>query len=196
MTDEKQEETPREGKLAEERPVPRPMRKVTYEVNAIPLGASARDFVFAKSDEWSANFETKQITPGPPGTWGMIEGMGILTRCPKCKRTSYLSPEVSKVMPDGLIAPDLRCMSKDCGWAAHAYLDKAWGKTLYAIAVFNRRKQARGKDSREIHYATGNSQQEAMQQVILEPECHVIAVGPAVGFRVTDKHGEKLIAEG
>jgi hypothetical protein len=32
--------------------------------------------------------------------------------------------------------------------------------------------------------------------VILEGDCRVVAVGPAVGFKVTDKHGEKLIAEG
>jgi hypothetical protein len=35
-----------------------------------------------------------------------------------------------------------------------------------------------------------------MNQVILAPGSTVIAVGPAVGFKVTDKHGEKLIAEG
>jgi hypothetical protein len=171
-------------------------RKVTFEVEATPLGASARDFVFAKSDEWSADPEKKQISPGAPGTWGFIEGFGILTRCPKCKETSFLSPEVSKVMPDGRIDPDIRCMTKGCGWAAHAYLDKAWGKTLYAIAVMNHRKQKRGKDPREVHYVTANSQQEAMTQVILEPDCTVIGVAPAVGFKVTDKHGEKLIAEG
>jgi hypothetical protein len=178
---------------------PRPThvsRKVTYEVEATPLGASARDFVFARSDEWSANQETKQITPGPPGTWGLIEGMGILTRCPKCKKTSYLSPEVSKVMPDGRIDPDIRCMTKGCGWAAHAYLDKAWGKTLYCIAVHNPCKLERKKDPREFHYAVGNSQKEALTQVILKNGCTVVAVGPAVGFKVTDKHGEKLIAEG
>jgi hypothetical protein len=182
-----QEETPRE------RHVKRP---VTYEVNATPVGASANDFVFAKSDEWSADLETKRIIPGPPGTWGFVQPLGILTRCPKCKKTSFLSPDVSKVMPDGRIQPDIRCMTRGCGWAARAYLDRAWGKTLYAIAVFNRRKHARGKDPREIHYATANSQQEAQQQVILEAECTVIAVAPAVGFKVTDKHGERLIAEG
>jgi hypothetical protein len=171
-------------------------RKVTYEVEATPLGASARDFVFAKSDEWSADPEKKQITPGPPGTWGFIQNLGIVTRCPKCKKTSLLHPDISKVLPDGRIDPDLRCMTPKCGFARRAYLDKAWGKTLYCVAVFNRRKQARKKDPREFHFAVGNSQQEAMTQVILEPDCTVIAVGPAVGFKVTDKHGEKLIAEG
>ena len=176
-------------------------RQVTYEVNATPLGASARDFVFAKSDEWSADQEKRQIVPGPPGTWGFIEGVGILTRCPKCKKTSLLHPDISKVLPDGRIEPDLRCMTQNhegrpCGWASRAYLDKAWGKTLYCIAVFNHRKQKRNKDAREFYYGAGNTQQEAMQQVILEPDCTVIAVGPAVGFKVTDKHGEKLIAEG
>jgi hypothetical protein len=175
-------------------------RKVTFDVNATPLGASASDFVFARSDEWVVAPDGRIVTPGPPGTWQFFEGRGILTRCPRCKSVAYLMPQVSKVMPDGRIDPDLRCMAKPpsgvCGWAARAYLDKAWGKTLYAIAVMNHNKQRRGKDPREIHYAVGNSQQEAMTQVILERGCTVIAVGPAVGFKVTDKHGEKLIAEG
>ena len=87
-------------------------------------------------------------------------------------------------------------MTPKCERAARADLDKAWGKTLYCIAVFNHRKQKLKKDAREFYYGAGNTQQEAMQQVILEPDCTVIAVGPAVGFKVTDKHGEKLIAEG
>ena len=174
-------------------------RKVTYEVNGTPLGASARDFVFAKSDEWAANQETRQITPGAPGTWGFIVGVGILTRCPRCKKTSLLHPDISKVQPDGRIDPDLRCMTPDfngkpCGWASRAYLDQAWGQTLYCVAVFNH--GSKKKDKREFYYGAGNSQAEAMTQVILPRGCTVVAVGPAVGFKVTDKHGEKLIAEG
>ena len=177
-------------------------RKVTFDVNATPLGASAHDFVFAKSDEWQVDQDGRITRVGPPGTWQFFEGRGALTRCPKCHAVSYLMPQVSKIMPDGRIDPDLRCMAKlqstgkPCGWAARAYLDKAWGKTLYAIAVFNTKKQQRGKDPREIYYGVGNDQREAMTQVILEAGCAVIAVGPAVGFKVTDKHGEKLIAEG
>jgi hypothetical protein len=180
---------------AGERPQ-RVARKVTFEVNAVPVGASSGDFVFARSDEWVVDDRGKITRLGAPGTWQMFEGRGILTRCPKCHAVSYLMPQVSKVMPDGRVTPDMRCSAKGCGWAARAYLDKAWGKTLYAIAVFNERKHSRKKDPREIHYATGNSQHEAMQQVILEKDCRVIAVGPAVGFQVTDKHGERLIAEG
>jgi hypothetical protein len=172
------------------------VRKVTFDVNATPLGASARDFVFARSDEWQVDKDGKITSNGAPGTWQFFEGRGILLRCPKCHAVTYLHPRVSKVLPDGRIEPDMRCMADKCGWAARAYLDKAWGKTLYAIAAVNSRKQQRGKDPREIHYAIGNSQQEAMTQVILEAGCTVIAVGPAVGFKVADKHGEKLIAEG
>ncbi len=171
-------------------------RKVTFDVNATPLGASAHDFVFAKSDEWQVDQDGRITRVGPPGTWQFFEGRGALTRCPKCHAVSYLMPQVSKIMPDGRIDPDLRCMAKGCGWAARAYLDRAWGKTLYCVAAFNSRKQRQGKDPREFHYAVGNSQSEALQQVILEGDCRVVAVGPAVGFKVTDKHGEKLIAEG
>lgn len=175
----------------------RVQRKITFEVNATPLGASASDFVFARSDEWKIDDSTGRIvTLGAPGTWQMFDGRGILTRCPKCHAVAYLMPGVSTVKPDGRVEPDMRCMAQGCGWAARAYLDRAWGKTLYAVAVFNRRKQARGRDPREIHFAVGNSQKEALDQVILETDCQVIAVGPAVGFKVTDKHGERLIAEG
>jgi hypothetical protein len=189
--EEKREETPRDGQNLQH-----VKRQVTYEVNATPVGAKSGDFVFARSDEWEVDTTGKITKVGAPGTWQLFDGRGILTRCPKCHAVSYLHPKVSKVMPDGRVQPDIRCTAKGCGWAARAYLDRAWGKTLYAIAVFNRRKQARGKDPREIHYATANSQQEAMTQVILEAECTLIAVAPAVGFRVTDKHGERLIAEG
>jgi hypothetical protein len=183
--------------------VGRPSRRVTFEVNATPLGATARDFVFAKSDEWSVNYASKVLPSGPPGTWQFIERCGIFTSCPKCHTSSFLLPSVSRVMPDGAIHAIQRdgktvhrfnCGSKKCDWEARAYLDKAWGKTLYCIAAFN--NASKKKDKREFHYAVGNSQQEAMTQVILTPGCILIAVGPAVGFKVTDKHGEKLIAEG
>src|ERR1700685_2965344 len=110
----------------EEKRGTRMSRKVTFDVNATPLGASASDFVFARSDEWVVAPDGRIVTPGPPGTWQFFEGRGILTRCPRCKSVAYLMPQVSKVMPDGRIDPDLRCMAKPpsgvCGWAARAYL--------------------------------------------------------------------------
>jgi hypothetical protein len=181
-------------------------RPVTYTVDPNTLGASGRDFVFARSDEWK--WEGKYLTAlGPPGTWQLVDGFGVIWRCPRCKVPSRLMPQVSKVMPDGRVLvvdahgevvtdSGMRCMTPDCGWYARAYLDKAWGKTLYAIAVFNCEKERLGQDPREIYYGVGNSQREAMQQIILADYCTVIAVGPAIGFLVTDKHGERLIAEG
>ena len=75
-------------------------RQVTYEVNATPLGASARDFVFAKSNEWSADQEKRQIVPGPPGTWdssrGSVSSLAVrsarrprssIRTSPRCSRT-------------------------------------------------------------------------------------------------------------
>ena len=131
-------------------------RKVTYEVNATPLGASARDFVFAKSDEWNVNYGSKVPPSGPPGTWQFIEGCGIFTCCPKCHSSSFLMPQVSRVMPDGAIhavqgdgktVHRFKCGRKTCTWEARAYLDRAWGQTLYCVAVFNSRKQRQGKDA-------------------------------------------------
>lgn len=203
MSDEEKDST-----TLEERPREHHVRrKITFDVNATPLGASASDFVFAKSDEWThyRKENGKLVFSGPPGTWYFYEGGGILTCCPKCRTVSFLHPAFSEVKPDGAVhvkqsdgqtVHSLRCGAKDCGWGARAYLDQAWGKTLYAIAVFNRRKQKRGKDPREIHYAAANSQEEALTQVVLEGECTVIAVGPAIGFQVIDKHGERIVAEG
>src|SRR5271156_1141418 len=67
----------------EEKRGTRMSRKVTFEVEATPLGASAHDFVFARSDEWTVDSDGKITTLGAPGTWQIFEGRGILTRCPK-----------------------------------------------------------------------------------------------------------------
>ena len=107
--------------------VGRPSRRVTFEVNATPLGATARDFVFAKSEEWSVDYASKVLPSGPPGTWQFIERCGIFTSCPKCHTSSFLLPSVSRVMPDGAIHAIQRdgktvhrfnCGSKKCDWEA------------------------------------------------------------------------------
>src|SRR5208337_634087 len=102
------------------------MSKVTYEVHATPLGASSQDFIFTRSDEWIVDLNGKITALGAPGTWQFFEGRGILLRCPRCKSVTYLAPQVSQVMPDGRIEPDIRCTAtigeKPCDWAARAYL--------------------------------------------------------------------------
>jgi hypothetical protein len=181
-----------------------PVTLEVYEKSAPPGDA----FVFAKSDEWKADHKTKQLIVGPPGTWSHIDELGIFYRCPKCAVPSMLHPQFSKVESTGRVVPDIRCMTgvssvtKDqpvCGFASVCYLDKAWGKTLYAIAYLHKQKDANGISAwiPEIQYVQANSQAEALEQMTpCAGAIKGIGVAPAVGFQALDKHGDKAVAMG
>lgn len=182
---------------------------ITLEIYEKPVPPGTKAFVFEKSDEWKPDHKAKQLIPGPPGTWAHIDGLGIFYRCPKCKVVSMLHPQFSKVELDGRITPDVRCMTgvnvdsriPVCGFASVAYLDKAWGKTLYAIAYLHWSDSPFSNGEKawipEVQYVQANSQEEAVTQMTpTSGKIKGIAVAPAIGFHTYDKHGEIAIAKG
>jgi hypothetical protein len=172
------------------------MCPVTLDVHDKP-SLDPNAYVFAVGKAWAEETADGKwrLIPGEPGSWYKAVGKGFFTRCPQCSTVSWLSPNVSKVDKVGRIIPDIRCMGRiegkrPCGFARVAYLDKAWGKTLYAIVLLHNGKP-------ETHYMHGFSQAEARDQLIpLDGSVFIIGVAPAIGLHVLDNHGEKLIARG
>ncbi len=110
---------------------------------------------------------------------GLAIGVFALISCPNCHKVLSLAHPEFKVNKYGLVSPGIschHCKSFNC----EIYLDK-WNrdKTLYAVAYTVGRKF-------RIEYCHASTQLEA--RFHLGPgKYNIIAVGRAVGFRVTDE---------
>lgn len=148
-------------------------------------------FIF-KREEW----ETEGVWPnvaikGIPGTWCQRNRQWpkfllAIVCCPACCRNIIVHGEVSTIDILGKVSPSFQ--HAGCSFHRNIFLDKWNDKPLYACAIYRENGKTEiiythAQDAREarMHLGPGNYQ--------------ITAIGPAIGFFVQDKHGDKLSAD-
>jgi hypothetical protein len=156
--------------------------------------------------EWT--FEDGRIMHSVPGTWckvpeGCPQDWHCLVTCPRCKNVMVLHKAVHEISFEGHVTlfadrrASFSCRHKDvgkppCTLARNLWLDKWSDKPLYACAI---EWISKGKVvKKEIHYMHATNHEEA--KFHMGPgNYRIVAVGPAVGALVDDKHGDRLSAD-
>lgn len=180
--------------------------KTKLEVDRSPSLVSDA-FIFAKSDDWV--FQRDEQNPrdsrieGPPGTWARlprewrsiskhIQDIICITRCPNCKNFNALHMGVHRFDHLGRVSPDYKCMN--CDFHRIVYLDEINDKPLYACAI---ERLKGGKWKPEMIYTHAQDQTEALKQLgkdAIDNRVRIVGIGRAIGFKVMDNHGERLLA--
>lgn len=144
-----------------------------------------------------------------PGTWWNIRKVSkehhiaipksciALLGCPSCHQTLMLIKTVHTIDQFGKVSPDVRCENmhgpQKCQYARQVYLDKWNDKPLYCI-VFEDRNLA-GELTFVKRYCHATTRAEAIEHYGPAERRKIFDVAPAVGYKVLDKHGEKLSAD-
>jgi hypothetical protein len=137
-----------------------------------------------------------------PGTWikpesWMNKKILAAFSCPNCKEIRFLIEGIHTIDHMGRVKPDVQCKARaslsniECSFHRRVYLDKWNKKTLYAVAIEN---WTGFKWTPEIRYTHADSEAEA-RFMMGEGQFRIVACGPAVGFFVEDKVGDKLNVE-
>src|SRR5271168_3738717 len=140
-----------------------------------------------------------------PGTWWDLRKSArenkfqipkfllALVGCPSCHQAIAVDSRFSKIDSYGKIEPDVRCgINRKCEFVRQVYLDRWNTKPLYCI-VFEDRDLA-GNLKFVKRYCHATSQAEAIQHYGPSERRRIFDVAPAIGYKVLDKHGEKLSA--
>jgi hypothetical protein len=141
-----------------------------------------------------------------PGTWWNIrkaarEGRFLIPKlllaligCPSCKQAIAIMSPLSSIDNFGKVTPDVRCgINSKCEYNRQVYLDKWNDKPLYCI-VFEDRNLA-GELTFVKRYCHATTRAEAIEHYGPAERRRIFDVAPAVGYKVLDKHGEKLSAD-
>jgi hypothetical protein len=144
----------------------------------------------------------KKLVSFVPGTWfpredWMDPRLLVTFSCPNCHAIRMLMKGVHDIDHMGRVKPDIQCKAGNCTFHRRVYLDRWNKKPLYAVAleIWDQRKKSWKPEIRYTH-AENEAEARFMMGDPITQGFRIVSAGPAIGFFVEDKVGNRLNVDG
>jgi hypothetical protein len=174
-------------------------RSPSLQLDSVVLPKGEWEFDYPVNNGGKAPVYKTELVSFVPGTWIKAElwmNKRILAAfsCPNCKAIRFLVDGIHTIDHMGRVKPDVQCKARstiagvECSFHRRVFLDRWNKKPLYAVAIEN----WNGKVwTPEIRYTHADNEAEARFMMGQGP-FRIVSAGPAIGFFVEDKVGDKL----